>query len=456
MSDRFQGQPLAGDALYAMLTNGYRNLLRNMTIIDELNVFPVPDGDTGKNMSRTLSGGVEGVDASEKDAGVMMKKFTRGTLMTARGNSGVISSQIYRGLGETAKGKATISIADFMEMMNGGVKRSYASVPNAVEGTILTVMREGTEWSTARQNEMTDWESCLQIIIEEMQKSLRHTPEYLPVLKDAGVVDSGGAGLVCVFEGMLMYVQGQELSDEEEVSYHMEDFHIEKEAVAEEHRHYVTIAVVNGEGLKEYFLNGGIDYVIDGGQTSNPSTGDFIQAFERFDADYIIVLPSNSNIIMTAEQAAQMYKKADVRVVHTKSIAESFSSMSLIDLDIPEIEDLLYEMTYYLPNVTTGYVTTATRDTMMNGVEVKEGHYIGLTLDAILSDSEDKFEAAIKMLHAIPQLSEKQVITVFYGKDVTDEEAEQLQDMIYAIDPMLDVGMVNGGQDVYSFIMAIE
>ena len=456
MSDSYQNPTIDGVTFYAMLQNGYRNLSRNMSIIDELNVFPVPDGDTGKNMTRTLLGGISAIETPDKSVGVMMKAFSRGTLMSARGNSGVISSQIIRGLKDGCLGHDTLDIDEFLDILEAGVKRSYASVPNAVEGTILTVMREATEYAKAHRSDMTDHISCLRIVLTGMKESLAHTPELLPVLKNAGVVDSGGAGLVCIFEGMLMELEGKTLTDADGMSLDAADFHIHEDRPVREHVRYATIAVANGPGIADYFTNAGIDLIIDGGQTQNPAASDFLRAFRELNADYIIVFPSNSNIIMTAEQAAEMYHEADVRVIHTHSIAETYSSLSLMDPDIPTIEQLVEELTYYLPNVTTGYVTTATRDTIMNGIQVTEGHYIGLTSDTIYSDSTDKLEAAKSLLLAIPSISDKEAITIFYGADVSEEEAGELIALINGIDPMIDVGTVNGGQEVYSFIMAIE
>jgi hypothetical protein len=214
--------------------------------------------------------------------------------------------------------------------------------------------------------------------------------------------------------------------------------------------------VATGRGVIKYFKNAGVTVVVDGGQTNNPSAQDFINAFQQINADHIIVLPNDSNIILTARQAAEVYKNADIRVIATKSIAEGYSALSMMDLSLPSIEDVISEMTYYLPNVTTGYVTTATRDTTMNGIEVHKGNYIGLTADTIFSDSSDKVDAALTLMEQLPDIEDKQVVTAFCGCDVTLGEKSAFRRMLLKRYPLMEVGLIDGGQDIYSFIFAIE
>jgi hypothetical protein len=539
---------LDGAQLRNLLINGYRNLKRNMSNVDELNVFPVPDGDTGKNMTMTLEGGVSKSQENQISAGLVMQEFSRGTLLAARGNSGVILSQFIRGLAEALQNKSTVSIDDFLSAMESGSKRAYKAVSKPVEGTMLTVMREASEHARMHRSKYTDFESCMDRIVAEMKVSVNHTPELLPVLKEAGVIDSGGAGLVCIFEGMLMALRN-EIIDEDAVelpdtqlaftSYDPENLlvygyctefilqlqaaktdlaafdiqnviqyletlgdsivavldgtlvkvhvhsrcpeeviryartmgelvtikienmtvqhtEIKTHVPSEEHVTYAVVAVATGRGVIKYFKNAGVTVVVDGGQTNNPSAQDFINAFQQINADHIIVLPNDSNIILTARQAAEVYKNADIRVIATKSIAEGYSALSMMDLSLPSIEDVISEMTYYLPNVTTGYVTTATRDTTMNGIEVHKGNYIGLTADTIFSDSSDKVDAALTLMEQLPDIEDKQVVTAFCGCDVTLGEKSAFRRMLLKRYPLMEVGLIDGGQDIYSFIFAIE
>lgn len=542
------GQKLDGRQIYDLFLNGYLNLKHNMDTIDELNVFPVPDGDTGKNMTATIEGGVAGANKEESNVGVLMDSFSRNTLLAARGNSGVILSQFIRGIAKGTKDKPSITIEEFLYAIKSGVNSAYKSVVKPVEGTMLTVMREGCESAIKQLSYIKDINTCLQLLIKGMKKSLKNTPELLPILKEAGVVDSGGAGIVCIFEGMLMslsedYVPMEDFTPvsnsrinmdynpEELLTYgyctefilqlqqaktdiasfniqdmityleglgnsivaviedtivkvHVHSFEpekviayartfgelvtikIENMAVShnDSHSHnentpkekYAVIAVASGEGIINYFKDAGVTAVVDGGQTNNPSAEDFFESFKKVNAEHIIVLPNNSNIVMTAEQAGKMYKDAEVHVIKTKSIAEGYSALSMMDLTLETVEDVISEMTCYLPNVTTGYVTTATRDALIDGIEIFKDDYIGLTNDTILSDSPDKIDAALILLKNLPDIDDKQVVTAFCGKDVTEEEKNNLCDYLLQMYPMIEIGTIDGMQEIYSFIFAIE
>ena len=567
-----------GTQLYKLFTNGYLNLKRNMTIVDELNVFPVPDGDTGKNMTATIEGGVTGSNPKEPSVQALMKEFSHSSLLSARGNSGVILSQFIRGIAKGTKGKDTLTVIDFIEAIKSGVNHAYNSVVKPVEGTMLTVMREGSENAHRKHSTIKDFDVCLDTILAGMRKSLKNTPELLPVLKEAGVVDSGGAGLVCIFEGMLMALRNEEIPDEpltaatvnkpslsydpenllkygyctefilqlqklktdidsfnvsDMISYletigesivavqddtlvkvHVHTFEPENvityarkfgelvtikienmtvqhsehdssmqpfdsvsnltsrsimseilpnedcitnsEQFSTEHTKYAVVATASGTGIINYFKDAGVAAIVDGGQTNNPAAEDFINAFKNLNAEYIIVLPNDSNIVMTAMQAAKIYKDADIRVIKTKSIAEGYSVLSMMDLSLDTVEDVISEMTYYLPNVTTGYVTTATRDACIDGVEITKNHYIGLTTNTIISDSPDKVTAALMLLDNLPDIDDKQVVTAFCGLDVTEEEKDNFSNEVHRKYPLIEIGMIDGKQDVYSFIFAIE
>ncbi len=544
---------LNGSTLKSMLDGGYRYLRKNTDTIDDLNVFPVPDGDTGTNMTLTLSGGVS--DSTDfNDVSDMMQSFARGTLFSARGNSGVILSQFIKGLGLGCKDKSILTINDFTLAFGSGVKCAYESVMKPVEGTILTVMRETYEYLVKNQENFSDFEAYFSALIDAAKQSLARTPELLPVLKDAGVIDSGGAGFICILEGAKMALLGENIYDgndsfqtfptstvsassfsadsellygyctefilqlqnsktdissfstepmkeflssvgdsivivndadivkvhvhtfvpEEVMAYarkfgefitikienmsvqHSETVSKKQETEQSEHVKYAIVAVASGEGISSYFKEIGVSGVINGGQTNNPSTEDMIEAFKRLNCEHIIVLPNNSNIIMTARQAAELYDGADVHVIPTRSIAEGYSALSMMDIYCDTVDEVIDSMTAYLGDVTTGYVTTATRDTEMNNVSIKKGNYIGLDGESILYACDSKTQTVIGMLKNLKDIDEKQVITFFYGMDVTDEELDRVKADMKSEFPLIETGFIDGGQDVYSFILSIE
>lgn len=545
--------------LAALLKGGYQELLSQKEIINNLNVFPIPDGDTGLNMGRTLQGGIETLkdDSSFKD---MMKAFSKGALMSARGNSGVILSQFFRGF---AKGVADIdamSVYDFAKAMKAGRDQAYSAVVNPVEGTMLTLMTDGS--NCLDKDSIVDFESLFEVLIPELKASLQRTPSLLDVLAEAGVVDSGGAGFLAIFNGMAKALSGEitaeevheeaapkaaepvamlldenseiefgyctefilqlfskktdvenfdidafieelkklgdsivAIRDEELVKVHIhtktpevplafahqygefvtmkiENMTVQHNEVinehsdsaaakatspkASQHQKFAVVTTASGEGFISYFKDHGVDVVIDGGQTNNPSTEDFINAFSSLDADHIVVLPNNTNIIMAAEQAAELYKVCDVRIIPTKSLAEGYSSISLMDPFAANIDDFIRSMTYALGNVTTAMVSTATRDAEMDGVTIRKGQYVGIIDKEIRISGDDKLSTTINLLTGDEEISDKDVITVFYGKDVTEDEANALENLISENFPLLEVAIVPGLQDVYSFIIAIE
>ncbi len=538
-------EALDGSLLYRVLENGYRNLRRNMAVIDDLNVFPVPDGDTGKNMTMTIEGGIVKAKNRTGMVGEIMQDIASGTLLSARGNSGVILSQFVRGLANGMPDHPELTTADFIDAMHSGVEKAYDAVANPVEGTMLTVMREGAE--SLDGNHFDTFEDLLAYLVHAMKVSLRHTPELLPVLKEAGVVDSGGAGLVCIFEGIQMGLAGEWIEEDAEpiatynsslfseydpdslleygyctefilqvqpskvdsstlkvqdiieqlsalgnsivavleqtiLKVHIHSFepervlafartmgefltikienmsvqHSETVAQKKDPVKYAVVATASGEGIIDYFKQIGAAAVIDGGQTNNPSSQDFIDAFETLNAEHIIVLPNDSNIVMAANQAAQMYDKTDVRVIPTKSIAEGYSALSMMDLSYDTVETVIEEMSAYLPDVTTGYITTATRDAEIDGVTIGKGHYIGLTPKHIYCDGVDKIDVAMALFAAIPEMADKQVMTVFVGKDVSQAEQDRFATAFNEAYPLIEIGFIEGNQDVYSFIFAIE
>ena len=545
--------------LAALLKGGYQELLSQKEIINNLNVFPIPAGDTGPNMGRTLPGGIETLkdDSSFKD---MMKAFSKGTLMSARGNSGVILSQFFRGFAKGVTDIDAMSVYDFAKAMKAGRDQAYSAVVNPVEGTMLTLMTDGS--NCLDKDSIVDFESLFDVLIPELKASLQRTPSLLDVLAEAGVVDSGGAGFLAIFNGMAKALSGEitaeevhveaapkaaepvamlldenseiefgyctefilqlfskktdvenfdidafieelkklgdsivAIRDEELVKVHIhtktpevplafahqygefvtmkiENMTVQHNEVinehsdsaaakatspkASQHQKFAVVTTASGEGFISYFKDHGVDVVIDGGETNNPSTEDFINAFRSLDADHIIVLPNNTNIIMAAEQAAELYKVCDVRIIPTKSLAEGYSSISLMDPFAANIDDFIRSMTYALGNVTTAMVSTATRDAEMDGVTIRNGQYVGIIDKEIRISGDDKLSTTINLLTGDEEISDKDVITVFYGKDVTEDEANALENLISENFPLLEVAIVPGLQDVYSFIIAIE
>lgn len=544
------GLKLSGNELYGLFSGALLGLQKNEQTLNALNVFPVPDGDTGSNMLKTLGGGVLAADGIDS-ASQMMKAFSKGSLFSARGNSGVILSQFIRGFADGLDGLEAVSTVNFIAAMQTGVDSAYKAVMKPVEGTSLTVLRETAEYLRDNAEKETDFSTLFNTLIPVMKESLENTPEKLPVLKEAGVVDSGGAGILCMFEGMQAIVEGRELPeqiieekqknvtasklntdgefqygyctefilqlidkkapiadfsldeliafldsigdsvvavmDEDIVKVHVHTFtpekvlefahkygefitlkienmsvqHNEAEEVAEanikaEHKKFAIVSTAQGKGMGEYFSAIGADGIVFGGNTQNPSADDFIKAFKRISADYIIVLPNNGNIIMAAQQAAKLYTDADVRVVETHSAAEGYSALSMIDPCAETIEEFVEAMSAALEGVTTVSVTTSVRDAFLNGISIKKGSYIGLDGENILCSVDDKITAAVTTIKALPDISLKETIIVFYGNDVTEEERDTLEAELTDAFPLFDIGFIEGGQPLYSFIISVE
>ncbi len=539
-------QSLNGIELHRIFTLGYLNLKKNTNSINELNVFPVPDGDTGTNMVHTFGGGLSGT-AQTENVSEYMQSLSKAVLLSARGNSGVIFSQFVHGLARGFEGKSEICFSDFTKAFAFATEDAYNSIISPVEGTILTVIRQASEFLA--NNSFDNFESGTSALLENMRTTLAHTPELLPVLAEAGVVDSGGAGLVCFFEGISLAVSGQDIDDSADLSellaspaqsinfgpdseleygyctefilqllnaktdisafsrdefikplenmgnsivavvqgsivkIHIHTFSPEKvlqyarsfgefvtlkienmsvqhnESVSKEkkeHLKYAIVAVAQGEGIIDYFYSIGANVVINGGQTNNPSVEMFLEAFNSLDAEHIIVLPDNSNIILTANQAADMYKGADVHIIPTTSVVEGYSALSMMNLWCDTVEELLEDMSSGLSQVITANVTTATRDVTLNGVSVTKDKYIGIAKKEILVCDENKVNVAAELIKKITDEIERDVIIVFYGNSVSQDEVEELTSILEDRYPLADIGFVDGKQDVYDFIISLE
>ena len=530
----------------AMLRQGAVSLSKDKTIINDLNVFPIPDGDTGDNMLMTLKAGCADLKDHLGTLSELASAASSGMLLGARGNSGVILSRIFAGLAKGLQGVIEADTKTFAKAMKSAVEEAYKSVPVPVEGTIITVLREGAAGADAS----SDLNHYFETLLEAMQVSLDHTPELLQVLKDAGVVDSGGAGLLSIFRGMNDALNGNiseieleptttvstptieldkftenstlefgyctefllrlmrskvdlDTFNEKEifdylnrvgesvvafregsiVKVHVHTFTpgeilnemqkygefltIKIENMALQHHQstnqnnasfklppkpYGIVTVASGEGLINAFHGIGADEVIAGGQTMNPSTQDFLDAFARINAQHIFVFPNNKNIKMAADQAAELYKNADIHVMPSTTIGEGYYGIGYIDRDNPNVDEVIASITEIMQSVVTGMVSTAIRDAEGDQVTVHTGDYVGYSGKQLLSDSPDR-ETATKALIERLGAASRDVMLVFYGESVPAEEAEHLVADLQSQYKNLEIMLNYGAQPVYDYII---
>ena len=544
---------ISGDVFQNAVINGALNLKSNVKIVNDLNVFPIPDGDTGENMYMTIDGGVEYMKSERKTSiSAKSRALADGMLLSARGNSGVILSQLFNGLADGLSGKRDCTVKDFLSALKSGVKCAYGSVVKPVEGTILTVAREATE-NTPCQDDLVTFMSEF---LDNMHQSLEHTPELLSTLKEAGVIDSGGAGLLYITEGMrnsfagegivedkdldtkkqnvdfsaftedsvmtygyctefllrlqnskvkidefdtskaikylekigdsvVTYVTGSVLKvhvhtmtpgqvldyfqkfgeyltvkienmtlqhNETEKSTTMSKFDIQK---TRPHKKFGVVTVCQGEGIKEVFSELGADIIIDGGQTKNPSIEAFISAFDEVNCDEIFVLPNNSNVIMAARQAGEMYKKAKVRVVETKNIGDAYSVLSMLDYTSDNGDEIYNNMKGEIGNSKTCMITKSVRTATIGGVTTNKGEYMGLTNDDLLVSSSSKTETLSQLLEVVGA-SDNSFIIVMYGVDVNEQEKEFVRLHVSERYPTIELYEVEGKQELYDFYIILE
>ena len=556
---------ITGKTFSEMVLNGYRDLKIHYEKVNDLNVFPVPDGDTGTNIAATLTGGVNAMkDANFDSIGDVAEKLAGGMLLGARGNSGVIISQFFQGISEALASLDTANVTQFASALRSGTSKAYEAVVHPVEGTVLTVARESTVYIMDNLSKMEDFETLFENLLREMRLSLDRTPDLLPVLKEAGVIDSGGAGLVYIMEGIGKYIVGEEFDDAEFngptngvatdekipfdensvldygyctefilqllvskcdpkafdlkemihflegigdsivalkqktivkvhvhtkepwkaiqyaqkfgefVTFKMENMSIQhnekllkempieeekptEHIVANEKRQEVQIVAVSpSSSITELFLNMGANQIVSGGQTMNPSADDFIKAFDAANADNIIVFPNNGNIILTAEQAAKLYTKSKVYVLHSKSVVEAYSALSMAFFDGQNIEDCIEEMTESMKGVVSAEISPAIRDSLNNGIAIKKGDYMGILKNNIVSSSPDMMATIKELLTKVPEIEEKSVFTIFYGEDADDKVKEDLQGLVKKDFPNLEMVEIDGRQSIYPLIFALE
>ncbi len=524
--------------------------------INELNVFPVPDGDTGTNMTMTILAAAREVAAIENPTFEnLAKAISSGSLRGARGNSGVILSQIFRGF---TRGIAGVDAIDAEVLLQATIKAAgtaYKAVMKPKEGTILTVIRAAAEKAEELLDEEEDIVTICETLIEAMQDALDHTPDLLPVLKQAGVVDSGGEGLLTVVKGSFDSLMGKEVdltisgvakrtvtsgtssdsgadikfgyctefivmlekeytakteiefksyleslgdcvvvvSDEDIVKVHvhtndpglaiqrglsygsltsmkidnMREEHqekvikdAEKQAQKAEqtqempHKDVGFLSVSAGDGLSEIFKDLGVDALIEGGQTMNPSTEDVLEAVEKVNADVIYILPNNSNIILAAEQAAKLTEDKQVVVIPSKSIPQGIAAMIGYVAGQP-VEENTENMIQEMSAVKSGQVTYAVRDTNMDGKDIKQGDYMGLDEKTIVSVGEDLEEVTLEMLSTMVD-EDSEFISIYYGEDVTAEQAEAFAARVEETFEDAEVEMNYGGQPVYAYFVSVE
>ena len=542
---------LDGQTFKTLVTNGCQSLINDIDRINALNVFPVPDGDTGTNMRMTIEGGVKAILAIDTNSiGEMSKKLSRAMTMSARGNSGVILSQFFKGLSLGLEGKDAVNAEELAIAFDCGVKQAYKVVQKPTEGTMLTVMREATEVANKNAATFESIEDFFACFIKEAHASLDRTPELLPVLKEAGVIDSGGAGYNRIIEGMIAALDGNILVEQEKyeqeakasmghfdansilefgyctefilqlqnakvnietfdisvivnfletigdsivafkdedivkvhvhtftpgkvidfcqqfgeyVTFKMENMSVQHSELSDtheepkrEHKKYAVVAVSSGEGISNAFKTMGCDEIVSGGQTMNPSSEDFINAFKKLDAENIIVFPNNGNIIMAARQAAENYEEANVVVIPTKSIAECYSALTMLDFSSDDLDTIVEEFQSTIDNVTAASVTYSIRDSFIDDVEIKKDDYMAIIGKKIVAANPSKIEVVKQLFTKVEDIRWKEVVTLIYGIDVTEEEKEEVVAYLNAAYPDLEIGELDGKQDIYSFIISIE
>jgi len=538
-----------------MVQMGAHHLFQNANYVDSLNVFPVPDGDTGTNMNLSMTSGAKETEHSASEhIGKTAQALSKGLLMGARGNSGVILSQLFRGFGKFIEKEATIDAKGFAGAFQAGVDTAYKAVMKPVEGTILTVAREAAKKGVEVAETENDIIAVMEAFTAEAKASLERTPELLPVLKEVGVVDSGGQGLLFVYEGFLASLKGEPLPEKNEATlddlinaehHRAQDFmntadiefgycteimvrfeegkepfseeqfrnelnplgdsllvisddeiakvHIHSEQpgavlamgqkygslikikvdnmreqhsaiVGEDHRAttpvkkaekhpYAIVTIAMGEGVAELLRSIGASYVIEGGQTMNPSTEDIVKAVQEIGAEKVLILPNNKNIVMAAEQAVELLD-IEAAVVPTKTIPQgmaailSFNPEATVDINQKAMSEAF-------ANVKTGQVTYAVRDTSIDGIQIHKDDFMALAEGKIVLSTPALKDAAEKVITDLVD-GNAEIVTVIYGEDTTEENASELVKFIEENYPAVEIELFNGKQGLYPYIISVE
>nr|WP_172545094.1 DAK2 domain-containing protein [Aerococcus viridans] len=547
-----------------MLEVGGNRLSENAEYVNSLNVFPVPDGDTGTNMNLTYTSGIERVIKQHSDTvGEVGEDLAKGLLMGARGNSGVILSQLFRGFAKVIEGKTTIEAQDLANAFQRGIDTAVKAVMKPVEGTILTVARDSAAAGMQKAEQTDDIIEVMTAVLEEAQTSLENTPNLLPVLKEVGVVDSGGQGLVYIYHGFLESLTGESIpvksadpnkanvtelahqenffntshsvasediqfgycteimvkigegetvtdefdydtfrnhldgigdsllvvSDDEIVKVHVhtetpgevmnygqkfgslvkikvDNMRLQHDdildgkgstqtesAPAVERTNLAIIAVAAGEGIENLFKDLGVKSIISGGQTMNPSTNDILDAINKANADNVIILPNNKNIIMAANQAVEV-SEIPAAVVETKYISQGLTAMLGYNPD-GTLEDNKAAMVAEMANVNSGQVTVAVRDTTVDGLEIHKDHFMGIIDGKIVSEDADLVKETINMINQMID-EDKELVTLIFGEETDQATAELIAEAVEEANEDIEVEIVDGGQPVYHFLASVE
>ena len=549
-----------------MIAVSSNRLNNNAEFINSLNVFPVPDGDTGTNMSLSFASGAKYVsESTSSSVGELSQALAKGLLMGARGNSGVILSQVFRGFSKNAAAKTELTPVDLADALVAGVQTAYKAVMKPQEGTILTVARKAAEAATKTAKTSDDCVEVMEAAYEAAEAALKTTPDLLPVLKEVGVVDSGGQGLTFVYQGFFDALSGnvrdeQEyhptpadmddmvsaehhksvqsqlntediqygycteimvklgagrlvdekfdydtfrgylseignsllvIADDEVVKVHVhteqpgkvlsygqkfgslikvkvDNMRLQHETILEQDKEaeeeqqaeinqiagdYGIIAVASGDGLAQLFHSVGVTQIIQGGQTMNPSTKDIVDAINATGKDKVIVLPNNKNIFLAAEQAADV-ADANVKVVHTRSITQGLSAMINFNKEA-DIDENVAAMEEALDDVISGQVTVAVRDTTIDGQEIKKDNYMGIVDGSIKVTDPDRKQATLEMVKAMLD-EDSEVITIIYGADADQAEAQAIADEIQSWDEDYEIEIHEGDQPVYPYLISVE
>lgn len=560
---------ISGFLLRKMAKGGAMELGSNAEEVNRLNVFPIPDGDTGDNMRMTIDSGVAEMETVESNSlAEVMESFSHGMLLGARGNSGVILSQFFAGMAKGLETSKKADAATFGMALEMGVKQAYSSVMTPTEGTILTVAREAVEYAVGRLTPESTIHSLFDDLVAEMHESVNRTPERLSVLKEAGVVDSGAAGLLYIMEGFHHVLNGRKLPKQpasssvaapstkvefgpdsemtyayctevllqlmrkktdidhfsveelkeylagvgdsvvsfqtgsvvkvhvhtytpEKVIAHLREFgefltvkienmSVQHTALAETKgetqtadsperkgttetvapspikKEYAVVSVSVGAGLEALFRELGADVIIPGGQTQNPSTQDFLEAFESLSAEHIFVFPNNGNIVMAAQQAADMYTNSQVHVVPTKSIGTGYVALSSLRFDSDNPARTVDRMIQAIASVETGMISPSVRDADLNGIHIEAGNTIGIIEKTVVVCEADRMSATRALVAKLLDSSDRSLLTVFCGADVDPSEKEEISLYITERYPDIELYTIDGGQSLYPFVLVAE
>lgn len=552
---------LDGKQFAEMILQGANHLSNNAKFVDALNVFPVPDGDTGTNMNLSMTSGANEVRNNHSDhIGKVGNALSKGLLMGARGNSGVILSQLFRGFSKSIEAKAKINATEFAAALQAGVDTAYKAVMKPVEGTILTVAKDAAKAAVLAADTETSITKVMELTLKEAEASLKRTPELLPVLKEVGVVDSGGQGLVFVYEGFLSVLKGEKLDtthvrtpsmdelvnaehhksvqghintediefgyctefmvrfEADKTPFHEETFRkdlsqfgdsllvIADDELAKVHIHaehpgevlsygqkygnlinmkienmrqqhtdivgekaqstpsvnteekkekskYGIVTVSMGKGIAELFRSIGANEVIEGGQTMNPSTEDIVKAIHDVNAENIIILPNNSNIVMAAQQAASVVEE-NVIVIPSKTVPQGMAALLAFNptVESKEVEGLMNEA---LQHVKSGQITYAVRDTNIDGLDISKGDFMGISNGKIVITDREQLAASKKLLTEMIS-DDDEIVTIIQGEDASDEETDQLLQYVEEMFEDVEVEVHKGDQPLYSYIFSVE